>query len=77
MATKAKKSKVAPFVWFEPETTALLMERLIVAGPGARLEMRQIGKGWTLRVVAGPGVAVAGVSPDDLNKSHTCPPQCP
>jgi hypothetical protein len=71
-----------PFVWFDGDTITQLTDRLIDAGPGARLEIHfsgnaesgVAGQDVTLEVVT-PGMdAAARLKP--LNESHWCPPDC-
>lgn len=70
------------FRWFGEKSVAALTERLVAAGPGARLEVRTKDgselPSLYLRVVAKDAVkATDGDDPPDVNDSFACPPVCP
>ena len=66
-----------PFVWFDHKATAKLLDGLIRAGEGARLEVHPIGdsvvEGSFHLVVVPEGHG----GHDPINDSHLCPPSCP
>lgn len=75
--------KTSPFVWFPPESTAALRDKLNAAGDGAILEVHPHGDSAYYLYVRRAGASVGAValdSPDDdppINDSKLCPPICP
>jgi hypothetical protein len=65
------------FVWFDHETTAKLCDQLDLAAP-CRLEIHKVeGKYWIHVIPDDASRAPALARFEPLNKSHSCPPDCP
>jgi len=71
---KAKK-KVKKITWFGGASFEALKTEFAASGPGARLEIRLVGRGQKMEA----RVRTPGTRPDTngwIDDSHVCPPDC-
>lgn len=62
-----------PYWWFQGKSVERLVEQLLDAGEGARLEAHPVGDDKLHLVVVKP----SHPGNDPINDSHVCPPVCP
>jgi hypothetical protein len=66
----------APFDWFDAASTTRILNQLVVAGEGARLEIHP-HEGAIMAVVVPAPETVVAFDGGGTNNSFRCPPVCP